>query len=455
MAKHAAPDDTRGEIPGPTAGVLNVHSRPAHDAQPCARSPYPTVTVSRLRWLAILLPAGCVLLVELGLAAFLEPSLGTPATHLVATAILIAGIVAFSLAIFRLIESKERTILELYSRAQRSAERLERLIQSSGDAIITLDLQGRVLSWSRGAEAIYGWSRDEAVGTVLPMVPADLEDDARAIIQRLIERGDTIANYETERLRQDGRRLPVLVTVSPIRNAAGDVVGLLGISKDMSAHRQLEEQARRLALLEDRERIGMELHDGAIQSLYAVGLGLEAVAQVLERGPSLARERLVQARDHVNDIMREIRNYVFDLRPDTFEQHGLVAGIAGLARDIEINTLVDVELDVAEEADRAFTPERTKEIFQVAREAFANVARHASATRLHVLLRPDDEGWILRVADNGVGLDPARAGEAGFGLRNMRERARRLGGALTLSSLAEGGTEVKLVVASDTGAAAA
>jgi signal transduction histidine kinase len=163
----------------------------------------------------------------------------------------------------------------------------------------------------------------------------------------------------------------------------------------------------------------------------------------------------MQARDQVNAIMREIRNYVFDLRPDTFEQHGLVAGIAGLSRDIEINTLVDVELDVAEQADTAFGPERTKEIFQVAREALANVARHASATRLYVVLRPDHEGWLLRVADNGVGFDPARAGEAGFGLRNMRERARRIGGALTVSPLAEGGTEVKLVVASDTGAMAA
>src|SRR5258708_6571240 len=224
----------------------------------------------------------------------------------------------------------------------------------------------------------------------------------RALIRRLIEHGDTIANYETERLRKDGQRIPVLVTVSPIRAPSGDVLGILGISKDMSAHHQLEQQERRLALLEDRERIGMELHDGAIQSLYAVGLGLESVAQVLERSPDLARERLVQTRDQVNGIMHEIRNYVFELRPDTFEQHGLVAGLAALARDLEINTLVDLELDIAEEAGRVFSPERAKEVFQVAREALSNVARHASATRACMTLRPVDARWFLRIAYNGV-----------------------------------------------------
>jgi len=413
------------------------------------------MSLDRLRWVAILLPASGVLSVEVGLGPVLEPFLGATAVRLVATATLIVGIVAFSLAIFRLIEAKERTILELYGRAERSAERFERLIDSSGDAIITIDLEGRILSWSRGAQAIYGWSREEAIGTMLPMVPPDLDADARAIIRRLIERGDSIANYATERLRKDGRRIPVLVTVSPIRTARGVVVGLLGISKDMSAHRQLEEQQRRLALLEDRERIGMELHDGAIQSLYVVGLGIEAVTQVLERNPATARERLVQARDQVNDIMREIRNYVFDLRPDAFERHGLVAGIAALARDLEINTLMDVELDVAEEADRAFGPERAKEVFQVAREALANVARHSAATRVCLVLRPLHERWILRVADNGVGLGTRLAGERSFGIRNMRERARRMGGVLTICQLPECGSEVKLVVASDSGEVAA
>ncbi len=333
---------------------------------------------------------------------------------------------------------------ELYTQAQVTAERLEQLIESSGDAIITTDLDGRILTWNHGAESIYGWGRDEAVGASLPMVPPDLLDDARDVIRRLMTSGETLINYETERLRKGGQRLAVVVTVSPVRNASGAIVGVLGISKDMSARRQLEEQQRRLVLFEDRERIGMELHDGAIQSLYAVGLGLEAVAQVIEKDPALARARLVQARDSVNGIIREIRNYIFGLRPDTFERQGLVAGIMALGKELEINGPSDVELDLDREADRVFPPEQAREVFQIAREALANVGRHAAASRVAVSLRPGDGSWTLRVQDNGVGMDLSTARRTGFGLGNMQERARRLGGALTLTSRPRDGMVVEV-----------
>lgn len=334
----------------------------------------------------------------------------------------------------------------LYANAQLNIQRLERLIESSGDAIITTDLEGRILSWNHGAEAIYGWSREEAVGARLPMVPEDLLSVAVALIRDLRARGEALTNYETERRHKDGRRIPVVVTVSQIRNAAGEIVAFLGISKDMSAHRQLEAQERRLALLEDRERIGMELHDGAIQSLYAVGLGLEAVAQVLEADPTLARARLVLARDSVNAVIQEIRSYIFGLRPDTFERQGLVAGLAGLAQELKINALVELELDLADDARSAFSTEQAAELFQIAREALANVGRHAAAKRATLSLRPDADGWALRIWDDGVGFEPATVARVGFGLDNMRERARRLSGDLRITSRPGQGTEVRLVL---------
>lgn len=343
---------------------------------------------------------------------------------------------------------------ELYASAQLAAQRFEWLIESSGDAIITLDLDGRILSWNRGAEEIYGWSREEAVGAVLPMVPPHLVEDARNRMADVLAHGATLANYETERQRKDGRRIPVVVTVSPIRNAAGEIAGLLGISKDMSTHRQLEQQERRWALFEDRERIGMELHDGAIQSLYAVGLGLGAVAQVLDRDPSLARMRLTQACDSVNGVIQEIRNYIFGLRPDAFERHGLVSGLASLAEALKVNSLIELELDLAHDARHAFSAEQAAELFQIAREALANVGRHAGASRVMLSLRRADESWLLRVWDNGVGFEPTAVAAAGFGLGNMRERARRLGGALSITSRLGNGTEVRLELPGTVGSVA-
>lgn len=335
---------------------------------------------------------------------------------------------------------------ELYASAQLAATRLERLIESSGDAIITTNLEGRILSWNRGAEEIYGWTREEAVGATLPMVPPDLLADARDRMHDVTSWGGVIANYETERLRRNGERIPVVVTVSPIRSTAGDIIGMLGISKDMSTHRQLEEQDRRLALLEDRERIGMELHDGAIQSLYAVGLGLEAVAQVLERDPTLARERLIRARDSLNDVIEEIRGYIVGLRPDSFEQKGLIAGLRALAQALKVTTLIETDLDVDDAAGTIFSAERAAEIYQLTHEALANVSRHASASRASVSLRPDGDAWLLRVWDDGVGFEAAAMPHRGFGLHNMRERARRLGGELSVTSRPGQGTDVRLTL---------
>jgi PAS domain S-box-containing protein len=328
---------------------------------------------------------------------------------------------------------------EVFTRARISADHLQRLIESSGDGIITADVSGRIVSWNAGAQAIYGWTAGEAIGQVLPMVPADGREDAGALLVRVLTHGQMISNYETERLRKDGQRIPVMVTVSPIRNTQGEIVALLGISKDMSARRQVEEQQRRLSLLEDRERISMELHDGAIQSLYGVGLGIEAVGQVLETDPMLARTRLLQARDGLNQVIADIRAYIAGLHPEALEAGGLVATLTKLGRSVELNTLANCEVAVAVEADSTFGPETAQNIYQIAHEALSNVVRHAGATRAGLTLRRTHGSWELRIWDNGRGFHPEASDQAeAGGLRNMRARALRLGGAFRVS----GGTDV-------------
>lgn len=338
------------------------------------------------------------------------------------------------------------TNADLLARAQLAAGRLERLIETSGDAIMTIDLEGRILTWNHGAETIYGWSRAEAVGSILPMVPSDLVDDARNLIEEMKVTRKPLISHQTDRLRKDGRRIGIVVTGSPIVNTAGDIVAFLGISKDMSAHRQIEAQERRLAVFEDRERIGMELHDGAIQSLYAVGLGIEAVGQVIESNPVLARERLDQARDAVNDVIREIRSYIVDLRPDAFGTGGLVHGINVLAAETRRNTKIETSVEISPLADRALTADQAQQIFQIVREALSNISRHAAARRVQISLQIDHGAWNLAVTDDGAGFDPAMRQSGGFGLRNMQERSRRLSGTLMVDSHPGAGTTVRLTL---------
>ena len=107
------------------------------------------------------------------------------------------------------------------------------MIESSADAIITSDLKGIIQSWNPGAENIYGWTAQEAIGNYLPMIPEHLNEEVVGILRQL-RNGETIQNLETERLHKSGRSLSVMVTASPVYNESQRIIGLAGISKDLS-----------------------------------------------------------------------------------------------------------------------------------------------------------------------------------------------------------------------------
>jgi signal transduction histidine kinase len=198
---------------------------------------------------------------------------------------------------------------------------------------------------------------------------------------------------------------------------------------------RLHERIGQLAIVEERERIGRDLHDGIIQGIYAVALSLEEVAEIVESAPDEARARVDRGIEALNLTIRDIRNFIFGLRPELLEQAGLLGGLAALADEFRLNTLVEVELDVIE--SEGFEPAEpvTRELLAIAREALGNVARHARATRATITVRAAADGHTLAVSDNGVGFSVSRAMVPGHqGLRNMRERAASLGGALEIQS---------------------
>ncbi|MBI4495161.1 MAG: GAF domain-containing sensor histidine kinase [Chloroflexi bacterium] len=340
-----------------------------------------------------------------------------------------------------------RNLTASEEQARAAAERLEHIIEGTGDAIIVSDLERRILSWNRGAEQIFGWSRQEVLGQIAPFVPADLLEDSLRRRQQVIETGQTIANYEAERLTRDGRRIPVLGTISPLRDQAGTIVAMLGITKDISAYKQLAEQSRRLALLEQRERIAMDLHDGVIQSLYAVGLTLGAQARTLNGNADETRAALRQAMAQLNGAIREIRAYILSLRLREPEEHGLRPRLEALAQEVQASIQVCPQLELAEGVDGPLEPEAVANLLYIAREATANVIRHAGARAVAIRLEQAEGRLVLTIRDDGRGFDPRRMDrQAGDGLRNMAERARVLGGHLVVLSEPGHGTEVRVEV---------
>lgn len=210
---------------------------------------------------------------------------------------------------------------------------------------------------------------------------------------------------------------------------------------------QLYDQLQSLALLEERERIGMDLHDSVIQSIYAIGLQLEDCIHRIDRSPQSVKEDLSRAIDGLNRAIRDIRSYIFDLRPRVSEVSDLPEAIRQLAEELRVNTLIDVQVETNDRLD-GLTQEQALAIFHVAQEALNNVGKHSKATTARVrLYRPQEETVALEVSDNGIGFDLQRVDSVQKqGLRNIRDRARSLGGEATLISAPGRGTTVRMQI---------
>src|SRR5512135_3256394 len=211
----------------------------------------------------------------------------------------------------------------------------------------------------------------------------------------------------------------------------------------------LYSQVQRLAVLEERDRIAMDLHDGIIQSIYAVGLTLEYVDLTLAEQPEVARERLKQSIGGLNEVIRDIRNYILDLRPQRFQNKNLVAGLNDLVRAFKANTFIATEVQSTDRADADLTPEQSAGLFHITQEALANIAKHAKARKVIVAVQRDTLNVMLSVQDDGRGFDlPNVQMYRGHGLQNMAERAKTLGAEFKVTSAVGQGTrmEVRLPV---------
>jgi signal transduction histidine kinase len=208
---------------------------------------------------------------------------------------------------------------------------------------------------------------------------------------------------------------------------------------------RLHAQAGRLAVADERDRIGRDLHDGIIQSLYAVSLSLEDVPELMTDGQGEAERRVDQAIESLHVAIRDIRNFIYGLRPEAVDGSQVVAGIAALAQDVRDGGLIDVVATLDPAADPGLSAEDGVELLSFVREALSNAARHAKAHRIDILLGRAGGGSILEIADDGVGFDPARAvGDGHHGLANMRVRAEAIGGRLDVDSQPGSGTRIRL-----------
>jgi signal transduction histidine kinase len=211
---------------------------------------------------------------------------------------------------------------------------------------------------------------------------------------------------------------------------------------------RLFERSRELSILEERNRLALELHDAVSQKLFSLVLTAESAETLLERdGGSAAREQVERLKTLSREALEELRSLILELRPPDLDRDGLCGALRKHVEVLRQLHAVDIEL-LLDDAVSAGGDERDQEVFRIAQEALQNALRHAGAKRVQVKLARDNGQLALRVTDDGVGFQPddPELRSRRLGLTSMEERAARLGGRLTIHSAPGDGTDIKLEV---------
>lgn len=327
--------------------------------------------------------------------------------------------------------------------AEQARQHLAAIVENSTDAIIGQTLEGVITTWNQAAEATFGYPAEEAVGRSIALIASP---DPDAVVPGT--RGDElVARYEAVCRHKDGRALDVSLTVSPIRDQAGAVVGVSTIAQDISDRKRGEAERldliRRLLRVQEDERahLARELHDGLGQHLSALSLGLKRLEPAILGASDRALVDALQA--SVSQLGRDVHRTAWALRPTALDDFGLRQAVLNFIGDWSARAGIHCDVHWPElEAGRLPRDVETA-VYRSVQEALTNAQRHARTSRVSVVVECRDQTLQVIVEDHGVGFDVQRA-QANtarrLGLAGIRERLALVGGTLTIESVPDVGT---------------
>ena len=335
--------------------------------------------------------------------------------------------------------------------AELASQRLAAIVHSSADAVISLDLIGTITSWNKGAQKIFGYGADEAVGKpIMILLPEERWPEETEILDR-IKRGEMIEHYETIRMTKDGVALDISLTISPLRDADGTIVGASKIARDITHRKRAETAIRARETLQriveaqeaERNRIARDLHDHLGQQLTGLRLKLESIKSIAAENPAVVNE-IDQVCHQASQIDTDMSLLAWELRPVSLDSHGLSEALASFVREWGQSHGITAEFQCTSKSGR-LAPEVETNLYRIAQEALNNILKHAGAKEVSVTLNQNSKEAVLVVEDDGRGFDPEKTvprADGGLGLVGMRERAALLGGRLEIESHESGGTAI-------------
>jgi PAS domain S-box-containing protein len=354
----------------------------------------------------------------------------------------------YGCAIMRNIGERKRAEATL----RQSEERYRSLVDNAPIGIFVNEA-GRFAYANREVQRILkATNAEQLIGTpVLDRIAQEFQrpdEVVKDLTRPLMGNGQSVPLLNEQYVRFDGSRVDVAVTSIP--TSFGDTPVTQVLVLDITERKQAEEALRQRELdlrtaIEERERISQDLHDGILQSLFAVGLGLEATKSAMSptvrkmSGPPLNR-----AIEQLNRVMHEIRNFIAGLGSDLLQGKGLSTALQQMLSSLTQSQATRVRLALDDRAVRAVSAEQSLHLLHVIQEAVSNCIRHGRAQEARVSLKMLKQGVRLSIRDNGRGFKQDAAKRTGHGLTNMAARAEKLGGRFTILSKVNEGTRIVL-----------
>jgi PAS domain S-box-containing protein len=304
--------------------------------------------------------------------------------------------------------------------AEEARLRLAAIVASSDDAIVSKSLDGIVTSWNAAAERIFGYRAEEMIGqSILRLLPANRQDEETLILERL-RRGERINQFETVRRTKDGRLLDVAVTISPLRDARGVIIGASKIARDITARKQAE--AERERLLAELQRSNEELQQFAhivshdlMEPLRTMNVYIELLA---ERAQGTLEGAAAEWMTFVTDAARRMRQMLTDLlaytragHPPEFRPVEWEAVLAHVLDALQVS-ITESEATITHDPLPTLRGDATR-LGHVLQNLIGNALKFRGKTppRIHLAAVKDGPRWQFSVRDNGIGIDPQQVGK--------------------------------------------